>query len=392
MDNRDTRNNPRKLDTRKIRLNNRWLIYEYIRDNGPVSRQDLVLALRVSFPTVTQNVLDLEKAGLIEAAKMIHNTGGRNAQSYQIIPDAKIALGVNLSKNHISVVSLDLTGKILHRKRTRIPFNLDSEEYLKKIGEVVEDVIDASSIRQEQLLPIGVTVPGLIAVDGESVSYGMTLGFTGKKKSEICKYIPYPTILLHDSYSAGYAEVNGNKGLQNAFYIMLSSSVGGANIFNNNIWQGDSHKGAEIAHFKVSGNEKLCYCGKKGCYDTLGRSDVLDSMTDGNLEAFFQLLEQKNEEAWNRWTKYLDDLALQIHNVRLMVDGRIILGGYIGALMEPYLPLLYERVDQLDPYDDYASDYLTCCVQTVEACAVGSALVCINDYFTILKNNKQIQE
>ena len=46
----------------------------------------------------------------------------------------------------------------------------------------------------------------MISNDGESVTYGLTLGFTGKTRSQIAKYIPYPTRIVHDSYAAGYME------------------------------------------------------------------------------------------------------------------------------------------------------------------------------------------
>ena len=92
----------------------------------------------------------------------------------------------------------------------------------------------------------------------------------------------------------------GGPSSENAFYISLSNSIGGAMIIDNAIYEGDSLKGGEIGHMTVvpEGGE-LCYCGKRGCFDTLCRAGNLDQYTDGNLEAFFQLLANGDEGSEN---------------------------------------------------------------------------------------------
>ena len=110
--------------------------------------------------------------------------------------------------------------------REQVDFDLDNEAYLKKLGSLVERVKEEAGIQDADLLGVGISVPGLVSDDGETVIYGRTLNFTGKTRKEIAKYIPYPCRLVHDSYAAGYIEAWKNQEVRNAFYISLSNSVG----------------------------------------------------------------------------------------------------------------------------------------------------------------------
>ncbi|MFR7440875.1 MAG: hypothetical protein ACLUUG_06215 [Lachnospiraceae bacterium] len=100
-------------------------------------------------------------------------------------------------------------------------FDLEDDAYLQKIGKSVEEIKQKAGIADNQLLGVGIAVPGLISSDGESVTYGLTLGFTGKTRAQIAKYIPYKNRLVHDSYAAGYMETWVDRQVKNAFYISL---------------------------------------------------------------------------------------------------------------------------------------------------------------------------
>lgn len=372
----------RKVVATDIKIRNRQLIYQFIREQGSVSKQDIVFGLQLSLPTVTQNLQNLKKQGLIDDSQKIKNTGGRNATAYTYIRDAKVAIGVYISAHHMNGVAVDLSGEEIVMVRKRIKFNLDDDEYLRQLGLIVEEIKEKAGVLDENLLGVGIGLPGLVSEDGEEVLYGLTLNFTGKTRAQIAKYIPYRNRLFHDSYVAGYAEVWNSEGLENAFYISLSNSIGGSVVMNGEIYEGSSHKGGEIGHMIVEPHsEKICYCGGRGCFDTVCNAGVLDHYTDGNLEKFFQLLEQKDETAVKLWDEYLDYLSVAVVNIRVLFDNVIILGGYVGAYIDNYMEELYQRVDQRFPFDESARDYLIPCRYKVEAAAAGAAISYIEEFF-----------
>lgn len=363
------------------------LIYQYIRTHKAVSKQDIVIGLRLSLPTITQNLQYLENLRLIDTSKKLPSTGerGRNATAYTYVKRARGAIGVYLTAHHINCIAVDLSGDVIKMKRERIDFDLEDDQYLRCIGEAVEWVKEKAEIADCDLLGVGIAVPGLVSEDGETVTYGRTLKFTGAARADIAKYIPYKNRLLHDSSAAGYAEVWISRDICDAFYISLSNSVGGAAVVDKNIYEGNRQKSGEIGHMTVvlEGGEQ-CYCGRYGCFDTVCRSTNLDQYTDGNLERFFTLLDHGDAGAKRLWDEYLDHLALGIHNIRMLFDSVVIIGGYVGAYIEKYMDDLCRRVDERDSFSEQAKDYLVPCKYKVESAAAGAAIGYIKDFLNTI--------
>jgi hypothetical protein len=61
-------------------------------------------------------------------------------------------------------------------------------------------------------------------------------------------------------------------------------------------------------------------------------------------------------------------------------DCDIIMGGYVGAFLEPWLPQLKEQVVGLNPFEETA-DFLHTCFYRYEASAFGAAMQMIQKSF-----------
>ena len=373
----------KRIDSTDIKEQNRDMVYRFIRENRMVSKQDIVAGLRLSLPTVTQILDFLVGKGLVDTSQRIRNTGGRSATAYTFHAKARFAIGINLTGHHMNALSVDLLGEVGTVIRYRVPFDLNDEDYLRKIGGMVIEIMEKDQIREDALLGVGVSVPGLISDDGEEVVYGRTLHFSGKRKEEICKYIPFCTRLFHDAFTAGYGESKANPQLGEAFFISLGNSIGGAIISQDGLFRGETRRAGEIGHMIVApGSKKRCYCGNYGCFDVMCNAGVLDSLTGGNLEEFFRLREENDPEAVRIWEKYLDHLALAVHNIRMLGDMKIVLGGYVGPYVTEEREAFFRRVDKLDPFGQKAEDYIVPCKSKVESIAVGSARILIDEFIS----------
>ena len=370
---------PRDNISTEIKTQNRQLVYQYIRKHEPLSKHDIVVGLRLSLPTVTQNLKFLESLDLIDTSK-IKKTGGRDATAYSYKRDGRCAIGVYITENHINVVCVNLSGKITLMKKEGVRFDLDNDDYLKKLGEMVESVKQEAGIPDENLLGVGIAVPSLVSDDGERVIYGYTHNFTGKTRREVAKYIPYKTKMFHDSFAAGFAEV-WDTPIRNAVYISLNYSVGGSVIIDNHIYSGDHNRAGELGHMTVVPVDgKRCYCGKHGCLNTVCSIGALDFYTNGDLIKFFQLLEAGDGQAASIWSKYLDHLSQAIHNIRMLFDCSIIIGGYVGAYIGDYMAELHHRVDKRNCFENKASDYVKPCLYKIESTAAGAAIQLIAEF------------
>ena len=176
-------------------------------------------------------------------------------------------------------------------------------------------------------------------------------------------------------------------------YLMLSNTVGGAVLFENNnvimtagneleavnMYRGDNWRSAEFGHMVIHPGGRTCYCGKKGCLDAYCSALRLADLTEGKLERFFEKLEEGNAEYEKIWDEYLDNLAIVVDNLRMCFDCEVVLGGYVGNLIGPYVPRLRQMVAEKNLFG-HDGNYVRACDYRAEASALGAAIKLIENY------------
>lgn len=368
----DMENGKRYIDIKKY---NRARIFKTLMEKGSLSRQEILLELKLSMPTVTQNMMELEERGLIEESGFIGNTGGRRAKTYRVKADARTAIGLYITRNHISVVAVNLLGEAIYKKREWFAFEI-SDAYAKKIAELVDNTITEAGLEPEKVLGVGIGLPGLVSSDHLSVTYGKTMNFTGASCEDFAKYIPFSCRLYHDVDAACFAEAWTNQDMKNAFYLLVSNSVGGAVHVNYQLYGGENIRAGEIGHVNLVPNGRLCYCGKRGCVDAYCNISLLSktSLTD-----FFIRLKRKEPEACSAWQEYVNYLAVTCNNLRMLFDCKVIIGGYLGEFIDDHLEEIRAVAATLSPFEN-SGEYIISCQYKNEAVGTGAALYYIKHF------------
>lgn len=363
-----------------IKQNNHKRIYFFLRDHGMATKQEIAYQLQLSLPTVTQNLTYLVEQGLISCeSKVVNRAGGRNPVAYSYIPEAKVAIGLDITRHHVKSIIVDLNGNIIKYVHRRKDYRRD-DDYLKMLGDEVEQIIESAQLDREKIIGVGIAVPGLVDHVNEFVVDGRVIDNTGMTRAEFSKYIPYRTRLIHDSDAAGFSEIIRSTGIHNACYVSLCSSIGGSVFINDKVYWGDGLFSCEFGHLNLIPNGRKCYCGQKGCFDPYCNAEVLSDNTDGDLYAFFERLESGDEKFTKIWETYLDHLATAITAIRMMFGSSIIIGGDIGAFIDQYIEKLQAKVDAKSPFGEKSAQFLFPCRNKLEAVATGAALYFVQEF------------
>ena len=96
-----------------VKRQNRQRIAKYILEKKQTSRQELAKALGYSMPTVFANVNELIEQGFVCEAGEYGSTGGRKAKVLTINRNHRSVMGLDITKRHIRMLLLDITGEIL---------------------------------------------------------------------------------------------------------------------------------------------------------------------------------------------------------------------------------------------------------------------------------------
>ena len=342
-----------------------------------VSQMELSQRLSLSWPTVLQNVKELSELGLIQEAGSYESTGGRKAKAYAPVRDAKLALGVDITRNHVSLVLVDLCGQVVRSVRKTCPFSLD-DSYARRLGKLAEQFVQENRA-QDRLLGVGVSLPGIVDGDEGVLRRSHILGIQDVPTAFFGRYIPYPCHFLNDANAAGLAEVYGTLDAGDLVYLSLSNSVGGAILNGGALYTGDHLRAGEFGHTTLVPGGKPCYCGKEGCLDAYCSARVLAEQTGGGLADFFDHLRAGDPWLAKAWQEYLQYLAVAVNNLHMSFDCDVIVGGYVGAYLEEFGGPLRTMLEERNTFRRDASS-LRFCRYKLEAAAVGAALMQVDQF------------
>lgn len=358
---------------------NRSLIFNLICENPSVSRRDIQKELNLSLPTIGQNITELLNLGLIKQSGTVGHTGGRRAETFALNEKARVAVGLDITRTNVTSVLLDLTGAVI--ASNNVPKQYEkTEDYMEFLGRCVDSILKENGVDAKDVLGVGLGVPALTDITATNVVYAGILDMTELTALDFERHIGFPVKVYNDANAACFAELHTLGGSEDTgFYIMLSNNVGGAVFMNNKVFIGDNFRSGEVGHLIIHRNGRQCYCGQKGCLDSYCSSTVLTELSQGSLSGFFELLHNRDSEAVKVWNNYLEDLAIAVRNVRVLFDCPIIIGGSVGAMMEPYMSQLKTILRRTSTFDTSIS-YLRCCQYKVEAIAAGAALHFVSDF------------
>ena len=357
--------------------NNRIRTARFISLRGTTSKTEISAGLKLSMPTTLQNVKALIEEGIVEESGEYESTGGRRAKALSIRSDAGYAAGVDITNNHITMVMVNAKKEMIASERIRIPYE-NSALYYDSLSGRVSAFIKAQNVEQSRIAGIGFSVPGIVDRRQNLLLRSHTLKVQNISFRSVGIVLGFPFEIENDASSAAYAELGEET--ENAVYLSLSNTVGGAICLGQQLYPGENFKSGEFGHMVIEKNGRQCYCGKRGCMDAYCSALVLQESSGCTLESFFDGVRRGEPHIVKIWDRYTDDLAVAVTNLRMIFDCRIVLGGYVGGYLKEFMPELSEKVMKYNNFD-VDTGYLSAGKSKLNASAYRVALRFIEKVF-----------
>lgn len=347
----------KSMTTIELKKINKNKVYKYIYHNKTTCKLIISSELKMGLSTVNHNLKELESEGLVRKNGFFNSTGGRKADAIEIVENVKISIGIAILKNQFHIVASNLNAKIICSEtftKEYLPNNI----YYEHISKELYSFIKTNNIEEAQILGVSIATQGIISKDGKSVSYGKILNNNSMNIDDFQQYIPYKCRLEHDSKAAANLALYTNPKINDGVVILLNNNLGGAIFTNKEIIHGLNMRSGVIEHIHVADNDKTCYCGKKGCLETICSINSLEENANLKVEDFFIELPH-NEKLKKIWINYLETLSLAISNLSLVVDGHIILSGYLSSyITEQDINFIATKVKELSPFEFSSSNII----------------------------------
>ena len=177
-------------------------------------------------------------------------------------------IGIDLGGTKIEGIALDAAGHELARKRVATPAAQGYEAILEAIAAVVGDLETAAGARGT----VGIGSPGAISRKTGMLKNSNTVCLNGRPlREDLARRLDRPIRLENDANCLALSEARdgAGQGLRCVFAVILGTGVGGGLVVDGTLWPGHQHIAGEWGHNVLEADGPACYCGRRGCVETL---------------------------------------------------------------------------------------------------------------------------
>ncbi len=137
---------------------NRALVLRAIHRDSPISRTEIARQSGLTKPAIARIVDKLLDEGLVMEARRRRGLRGQPAIELEIDPEGCFSIGVNIDRDHLTIVAVDATGtvrgRVHHEQRFMLP-----DEFVELTGEAISYFQRSRLIDEARLSGVGVAIP-----------------------------------------------------------------------------------------------------------------------------------------------------------------------------------------------------------------------------------------
>ncbi len=251
-----------------------------LRRQGRISRTEVSTITGWSKAKASQEIRRLvEKGYLLDDGEGVSN-GGRRPQLLRINQHLGFIAGIDIGATSLDIALADVTGVILQRRSEPTDVHLNPEMVLGRCSELVAEMAAARGGSVDQVLGIGVGVPGPVNFSrGVLVAPPLMPGWENFPIRDFFKRTFGSAFLVVDNdvniMALGEQRAGDGAGLDHFFFIKIGTGIGCGIISNGRIHRGSDGSAGDIGHICVDQNGPLCACGNKGCLEAMAAGPAI---------------------------------------------------------------------------------------------------------------------
>jgi predicted NBD/HSP70 family sugar kinase len=227
---------------------NQRVTLQAIRVNGQLTRVDLAKLTGLTTPAIANITNRLLEENLIVEVGRLRGKRGQPAMRLAINPDGCFSIGVNIDRDHVTVVALDFLGNVRARMVEEVDFALP-DAVIAFSRKAIQAMRKSRKFPLERVIGIGVALPddlGRIALPHRPNSYGVWS--TVDVSRLFAEVLPVPVFAENDAAAAAIGELQFGHGMRSPsfFYLLISAALGGGLVIDGTYFRGADGRSGEI--------------------------------------------------------------------------------------------------------------------------------------------------
>ena len=302
---------------------NQKTVLNLLRVHKVLSKTELSERTSLSLNAIGMITSSLMNEDYIYVTGVGESSGGRKPELLSLKPSVHYAAGVDIDVDRVRIITVDIAGNVISRKR--IPMNCVNhpDETLCVIEQ------ELSHLKSPHFLGAGFAVAGQVDTSRNIILSAPNLKWKNiELEQHMSKDMPI-WIENEAAASAIYEYWNGSgMGCENFICINSKSGIGAGIYINGRIYKGISGSAGEVGHMTIEIGGRECKCGSRGCLEAYASSNVLSrKLNVSAIEDTATLARTGNQEAMQAFLQVSSYLGATISNlVNLFNPEKIILG------------------------------------------------------------------
>ncbi len=179
-----------------------------------------------------------------------------------------VTLGIDLGGTKIEGVVLDRERQPLVRTRVATERERGYDHIVERVAELV------ATLRPHvpELASVGIGTPGSLSLRDGRLKNSSTVCLNGRPlRDDLEARIGLPVRIENDANCFALAEAGAGAGRGHhvVFGVILGTGVGGGIVLDGVLWPGCQRIAGEWGHHRIDPAGPPCYCGERGCVETL---------------------------------------------------------------------------------------------------------------------------
>lgn len=268
------------------------------------STADICRILNISAPTSLILTTELIQQGLLEKKTKGASAGGRKPELFSLKNNSFFVLCIQMERFNTAMAILDNNNNNISGNMN-LPFLLNREmNSIIRLHEFAAELLKSSGIEQDKLLGVGISMPGLVDSSlGKNFTYMVTANESKTLKEILEEKFGKPVYIENDVKTNAIAESRYGLAIdkKNVLVLLMDWGIGLGIIMDGKLQTGTSGFAGEIGHIPFVNEGELCYCGKRGCLETVASGLALarmakDGIKSGQLSILNKLSEEEIEQ------------------------------------------------------------------------------------------------
>ncbi len=381
---------------------NKHVVLDVIRNNSPVSINDIGRMTEISKPTIVKILNELCREKSIIKKGKGESAGGRRPDLYHFNTLEKFVIGILFEIPGVNITAFDLNTEPLYKKQFSVDTSASTESIVAQLVSALAQVIDAVLENHDtSLAGIGLAMSGFISKEqGISLSTPRMPQWKHVQIVELLKKeFQVPINLMSGGNARMLAEIKfgEHQKTDNLLYILFQEGIGASILINGIPLEGKYGNAGNMSHIIINHDGLKCICGQTGCLECYASErGLLDRLNR-------QALKQKNPKMREPKITGIQDaiglmnqapykhifdemsyyLGVSIANlITLLEIDYVILGGSLATFGEAYLESIESNIKSKLSKVHKSSLKLVCAkLNDIEAGAIGAVDSIINELY-----------